>query len=671
MAKQTFQELSSEIVTKAKNGTLTVGEAIDFASDSRVPMPEGYNKNKKGEYPARKNIQTLKRSLSVLQKKAPDAFPLGENTPLKDMRQPEVVFLFRRDGSPDMSNRAYGYQQFENIFFGSLKGKRVERLSEFIDGNEEDMYPRLAGSGNPMGTQRTGLAGERPMQGTLPKADLDSIYDEALPEIAANYDQKTARLIEYHRTTFQRPEQLLGLKVSDVKVTGDTITIKGKNTTSTDHKGRPELRFKSNSPTGELLLQALNDESISSVGNDRSLFGVDVKSFDDAFNNHIGTRLEKFSDVLPLADIKIEEGGKVVRIDQKPVTTPSAIRSIVPHYMLKDMKVNRDIVQGLMGHKPNDELGKNYTGVIINEELPNVLQNPEAFAETGFSTSKGGQVGLDTNLLDDDQLAKLSDEYLDTQTAEMKARTATAQATTVEMDVRKQDATIQRAAGMDEEVKAAATIAEGEAQINLTQNQARGAAKKTADVATGQSLIDKAFSMAKPSKNTLKTSALAVAGTLGAIPGPAGDLIGLGIESAFADPSDGPNRFDVAEERGRQAAADLFGIPRKAGDKGLATSGGALVATAGELFGVGIPPKVPTDIQRMRARQPAAPSAGDEFGNLDQQGQPTPSAPVNIPDPVPTQQGMLAAGGAKQRVNQARSAALAGKETSMSGSFLN
>jgi hypothetical protein len=73
----------------------------------------------------------------------------------------------------------------------------------------------------------------------------------------------------------------------------------------------------------------------------------------------------------------------------------------------------------------------------------------------------------------------------------------------------------------------------------------------------------------------------------------------------------------------------------------------------------------------MRARQPAAPSAGDEFGNLDQQGQPTPSAPVNIPDPVPTQQGMLAAGGAKQRVNQARSAALAGKETSMSGSFLN
>lgn len=58
--------------------------------------------------------------------------------------------------------------------------------------------------------------------------------------------------------------------------------------------------------------------------------------------------------------------------------------------------------------------------------------------------------------------------------------------------------------------------------------------------------------------------------------------------------------------------------------------------------------------------KPAAPTA-----------QSVPSAPVNIPDPVPSRQGMLSAGGAKQRVNQARSAALAGQETSMSGSFLN
>ncbi len=82
-------------------------------------------------------------------------------------------------------------------------------------------------------------------------------------------------------------------------------------------------------------------------------------------------------------------------------------------------------------------------------------------------------------------------------------------------------------------------------------------------------------------------------------------------------------------------------------------------------------PERPSMMQAADTRQAQVQDTGDEFGNLDQQGQPTPSAPVNIPDPVPSQQGMLAAGGAKQRVNQARSAALAGQETSMSGSFLN
>ena len=50
MAQETFQQLSSEIISKAKDGTLTIGEAIDFTLDSRVPLPEDYNtKNKKGE----------------------------------------------------------------------------------------------------------------------------------------------------------------------------------------------------------------------------------------------------------------------------------------------------------------------------------------------------------------------------------------------------------------------------------------------------------------------------------------------------------------------------------------------------------------------------------------------------------------------------------------------
>ena len=95
---------------------------------------------------------------------------------------------------------------------------------------------------------------------------------------------------------------------------------------------------------------------------------------------------------------------------------------------------------------------------------------------------------------------------------------------------------------------------------------------------------------------------------MGATPGPLGDLVGLSIESAFADKTDGPDRFDVAEEKGRQGFAELFGMEREPGEKSLATYGpGALLGTAGELFGVGLPPKVPTDIARMRERQPETP----------------------------------------------------------------
>ena len=639
MAKKTFQQLSSEIVTKAKDGTLTIGEAIDFTLDSRVPLPEDYNvKNKKGEYPARKRIDQLKKSLSVLQKKAPDAFPLGVDTPLKDMRQPEIVFLFRRDGSPDMSNRAYNYQTFENTFFGALKGKRIERFFEVIDGNEEDMYPRLAGTGNPMGTQRTGLAGERPMQGTLPKADLDAIYNEALPEIRANYDEKTARIIEYHRTTFQRPEQLLNLKASDVVVSGDVVTVKGKITTGRDHKGRPELRFKSDSPIGQLLLEALNDESVPLSGNDRSLFGVDADKFNAAFNNHVGTRLEKFSDVLPLADVKVEEGGKVVRIDQKPVTTPSAIRSIVPHYMLKDMKVNRDIVQGLMGHKPNDELANNYAGVIVNEELPAVLQNPEAFAKTGFATTKGGQVGLETDLLDEDQRAKLAEEYLETQSAELEARKATAGATTAEMGVRQQAAIAERAAGMPKEIADAAIIAEGEAQIAQTQSEANIEAKRQSAVGKGQEALDMIVDMAK---NTPKPIIKAV------------PFVG----TAYAATQIPEIRQGIST-----GLQEVFGVPKAVADP-IGTAGATIDFGIGEFAQV-----APSDVvsgvsaigESMAESRAGLPSRGR---NVPRTAPPQQSTQVNIPNPVAPKPQMAAQGFVP--VPEARANAMRGQETTM------
>ena len=169
--------------------------------------------------------------------------------------------------------------------------------------------------------------------------------------------------------------------------------------------------------------------------------------------------------------------------------------------------------------------------------------------------------------------------------------------------------------------------------------------KKANQVASGEDFIAKALKMAKPLKVVIPPLAIAV-GTLAA-------------KDTYAST--------------REQLTDL-GLPEP-----LAQAGGVL-AGATEFLPVAPSdvvsvarsiPEQPSMMQSMQARGQQVQDIGDEFGNLDQQGQPTPSAPVNIPDPVPTQQGMLAAGGAKQRVNQARSAALAGEETSMSGSFLN
>ena len=81
-------------------------------------------------------------------------------------------------------------------------------------------------------------------------------------------------------------------------------------------------------------------------------------------------------------------------------------------------------------------------------------------------------------------------------------------------------------------------------------------------------------------------------------------------------------------------------------------------------------PTEPSMLQEQRMRREAR--VDDEFGNVAPDGtQPVSTAPVRIPDPVPATGGMLSAGNAKQKVNLATRAAEQGRQTSMTGSFLN
>ena len=352
------------------------------------------------------------------------------STPYKDLKQADIIKLFTVEGSPDAKNRAYNLQTLEALVRPVMERYGATAAMETVaEGVDEIMYPQLAGAKGLAGTQRTGLAGERPMQGLLPKEELDKIYAEATPLVAAEYGQPTSDLLEYHKATANRPEQLLGLKKSDVTIVGDTITVKGKVTTKKDHKGRPELSFDTNSRLGRLLKQNY-DTSTSDY-----LFDVTDGDFTDAFNKHIGTRLQPFANILPAKEIKSRSpAGELVR-NYEPVTTPSVIRSIVPRFMLEQYNVNENFVEGMMGHVNPSILKKNYAGFVPQKDLPALIESPVDFAGGEFGSTQTGRVNLD--LLTDEQKEALASEQQTTILAEERAKQSQAAAAAAEAEAKR------------------------------------------------------------------------------------------------------------------------------------------------------------------------------------------------------------------------------------------
>lgn len=419
-----------EFVEKLKAGEATVQDAIDVA----VSQPNTTDN-------AKRRINALKSGFTKM--------GLDLSMPYKDLKDEATLKLFTREGSPDKSNRAGNLQALENGLSGIFKKYAIAGVMEKVPGTDLEvaMYPQLAGAGTAAGTQRTGLAGERPMRGLLSMEDFTKIYAEAVPLIEAEYGQATADLIRYHATTANRPEQLQGLKKSDVTISGGKITVAGKKVTKTDKKGRPPLSFEVDSPTGQLLKRNLESSKSD------FLFDTTDAKFTDAFNKHVGVRLQPFADVLPIADVKVEGAGGV-ELAQKPVTTPSAVRSIVPKIMLDQYNVPEGLVQGMMGQVNGSILRKNYAGLAPSTDIPKLLENPSGFAVGDFGTT---EKNINLDLLSDEDRAALIEEQKATLVAEEKARQATATATVAEQEARAIKA---KAAVTPEEIQAAAKIDE-------------------------------------------------------------------------------------------------------------------------------------------------------------------------------------------------------------------
>ena len=513
-----------EFVEKLKAGEATVQDAIDVATSQPNTTDN-----------ARKRINALKSGFTKM--------GLDLSMPYKDLKDEATLKLFTREGSPDKSNRAGNLQALENGLGQIFKKYAISGVMEKVPGTDLEvaMYPQLAGAGTAAGTQRTGLAGERPMRGLLSMEDFTKIYVEAIPMIEDQYGQATADLIRYHATTANRPEQLQGLKKSDVTISGDKITVAGKKVTKTDKKGRPPLSFDLDSPTGQLLKRNLESSKSD------FLFDTSDAKFTEAFNKHIGSRLQNFSDVLPIADVKVE-GAEGIELSQKPVTTPSAIRSIVPKIMLDQYNVPEGLVQGMMGHVNDSILRRNYAGMNPANDIPKLLENPSTFAVGDFGTS---QKTINLDLLSDEDRAALIEDQKATLIAEEKARQATAEATIAQQ---KTAAIKAKAAVTPEEIQAAARVDEETIRAKEERRLLEQTIKKEVrSKITAEAATDPLSTIPEQDVEKLKKLGLweRFGGKLSV-----GVLSGLGIYGALSDPAQAA--ADIAMETGARAVG--FGL---------------------------------------------------------------------------------------------------------------
>lgn len=324
-----------EFVEKAADQTLTVREAIDYAMAKPTTTENHF-----------KQLRALRNTW--------DKTGLPADITLAEMRKQDNWSRLGKDVNKT-ANKYGNFQALETNIRPILKESGLLNLTVPGPGGvgQIEVYPLITGgkgSGSLSGgAQRTGLAGERPMQKPIPYDDIEKIYSEAVPEIRAQYGDAVADLAQYHKATFQRPEQLIGdsaIKKSDVTITDDFVTVRG---VTKGKKNRPNIKYPIGSPMADLIIR--NYESSASD----KLFDVTQSTYDKAYRTSISPRLlAGFEDFLPLFDAKDPSKGVI--------TSPSATRSFMSVIVRDELGYPTDVTEAMMGHTDSSILSRNYAG---------------------------------------------------------------------------------------------------------------------------------------------------------------------------------------------------------------------------------------------------------------------------------------------------------------------
>lgn len=592
--------------TKAQSGQITVREALSHVANSV--------KDKKGK--GKDNYNNTLNLISNL---------IDEGV---DVDQPYMALYegkeFNEALDPITSkagiNRWKQWGWFEDRFIAQTKVARVNLVPN-----------KLAGAGGVAQTLHD-LVGVQsrntdPMRGTIFSTDLDALYDEALgvgayevydprkdAMVLVEMDTEARDYLYYEKYTGQRVASNIGedgLKIGDITFgERDGVMIAEVRGVKKANKVRPEVTY-----TGEFaeflyskVQQAKERVEKDSPGQNpatKNIFNTTTTKVSKLWNDRLKNPLEeRFRDQLP----------------EKAGGNHKSIRKILARQLLREYNFPRDAVKAWMGHagvgvdNAGDILEENYTGALPDDRIgpiTNSLIHKDAmngnhstvnalFVNRGVTAPRitEGQVVYNTP----SQISSLDGPAPKT----VNPKPTKEQRQTIKLEEKKKQTQLEIDIGRLEEQReteaaqrAARPVEIDEEAIRRRQRQLAEASAIRADeraiIAAEKELVENPPLSEAPSTGLKgKLAKYGLAGAISGIstgakaaPGPLGDLAGALIDKALLE-EDEVDPYDVAAERGMQATADLFGIERKEGERGVIPAIGGVAAVAAETMLPGV-----------------------------------------------------------------------------------
>lgn len=639
---------------KTKDGTLTIGDAFEYALNREDV----------------KSIKSRQRRLNAL-RSAIDS----DKIPSASLDSPFFETVKSSAFIKDLSEKG----TTDTNYFGNMQALEKELNAGFSTFDFE--YTSIAGGsgkGKKAGFGGGQSRGARPMQGLINSKDLDKAYADAFAAMGNKVDPDTKAFLFFQKNTLVRVETMLGTKDKEPLTLDDLIISENPDTgnLTVEIKGVQREKKKRNPVTYEgamaefLANQAAKSKAAAAEGTPLTkikLFNTIKDRVDKAHNTYIRPIVEER---FPTAIPKNKNG--------VAGWLPTDIRSAVQDQLSKEFKINPELREDYVGHQQPGVAGKAYLSASADgRELGQLseailAQNAKNLNLPNVNMLITGTVGLDvpnlagesgvafpaaTEDLRGQAVAAPSRELTEAEQAEIDqaARTRTALSKEQELQALSR---IEQMPPIDEEtLRQNLEISAEKAEVKKKFREEKKAEKAAKASGSFDGILDDVMDIFGTDTSKLESSMLSAAvaakGLAEIIPGPAVDLA-----TAFLD----PESFDIAEEKGRQTARDLFGPSPT-----IEAVGGVAGVTGEMLTGAVADPEGAEQSARTVGTFAVSPLLGMMQQSL---GKSKPGPEPQIQAPPPTQGTSLEAQQATGMVNQARRAAMQGEETSMTGSFL-